>query len=134
MCTELHDILLLFFNVTYIKYQNLLLCASQEVVIMWVIVVGVEIVVVVIEILVLVVVVVVVVVVIYLKTLFSNFDYSASNERVICELWIKKDVEGTGHVLIKDLIPSKTSSNHRQDSRSPGRDLNWDLLNTKQEC
>jgi hypothetical protein len=44
--------------------------------------------VVVIEILVVVVVavVVVVVVVIYLKTLFSNSDYSASNERVICQL------------------------------------------------
>jgi hypothetical protein len=43
--------------------------------------------------------------VVYLTTLFSNEDYLASNEKVISELWIENDLEGSGHGLMLKTTP-----------------------------
>jgi hypothetical protein len=38
---------------------------------------------------------------VYLTTLFSNLGYIASNERVISEWWIGKDLEGSGRLILR---------------------------------
>jgi hypothetical protein len=48
---------------------------------------------------------VVIVIRVYLMTLFSNSDYTASNERLISERWNRNDVEGSGRGLFQCTIP-----------------------------
>jgi hypothetical protein len=57
-------------------------------------------------------------------------DYIASNEGVISELWVGKDVEGSGRGLIFWNYPNiclegqrKITRNFSRDMRPPGRDL-----------
>jgi hypothetical protein len=58
----------------------------------------------------------------YLRRFFSNSDYTVSNERLICERWIGKDLEGNGRGIILGL--GTNTKIFSLDSRSPGRDLN----------
>jgi hypothetical protein len=78
--------------------------------------------------------------VVYLTTLVSNSDYIASNEGVVSEWWIGKDVEGSVHGLISRYYPSiclekrkKTTKNLSQDSCLRVDIWTRDLPNTKQE-
>jgi hypothetical protein len=75
-----------------------------------------------------------------IKSVYSLFNdafsmaqttYTASDEGMISEWWIGKDVEGTGHGLILTYYPGicleglrKPTKNRSQDSWSPGWDLN----------
>jgi hypothetical protein len=66
--------------------------------------------------------------VVYLTTLFSDSKLLASDEGVISELWIVKDVEGSSRGLILRYYPEiylqglkKTTKTLSQDSRYTGR-------------
>jgi hypothetical protein len=69
--------------------------------------------------------------VVYLTTLFSNEDYTASNDRAVSEWQIGNDLEGICRCLISRCYPSirregirKTTINPRPECHSSGRDLN----------
>jgi hypothetical protein len=69
--------------------------------------------------------------VVYLTTLFSNLDYTASNERAKSEWRVGKSLDGNGHVLklrhyprIRPEGQRKTTKNISQEIRYSGQDLN----------
>jgi hypothetical protein len=79
-----------------------------------------------------------------LKKHLHNSDNTASDGRVISELWIWKDLEGNNRGLILGCYVStrlerlmKTMKYLGEDNRSPSRDLNYrppPPSNTRQEC
>jgi hypothetical protein len=56
-----------------------------------------------------------------------QLDYIASNGSMIDKIWIRKDFEEIGHVLIEVLtqhLPGGAEENHAKDSQYPGQDSN----------
>jgi hypothetical protein len=75
-----------------------------------------------------------------LRRPFSNYDYMASDERVISEWWIGKDLEENGRGLILRYNPSIFLKELRKTTKTVTTAGRWteiwtrDIPNTKQEC
>jgi hypothetical protein len=77
---------------------------------------------------------------VYLTTLFSDSDYIATNETVICEWWVRKDLEEAVVAYFKVLLghfPGGTVGNHEKSVSIAGLRAEIQtryLPNTKEDC